>query len=77
MRYYREGGKQFGKRRLFVMRRNADILNSPVYRAPRAGEWYLSGAVPEAYQAPTTLSASYYILTEVPERRQGEDRRKA
>ena len=75
MRRYPEGGKQFGKRRLFVMRRNADIRNSPVYREPRKGEWYLSGAVPEAYQATAALSSPYYILTEVPERRQGGDRR--
>lgn len=31
------------------------------YRRPVRGEWYLSGAEPEAYQASSTLSLEYYI----------------
>ena len=31
-------------------------------RAPKAGEWYLSGAVPVAYRASNGFSAEYHIL---------------
>ncbi len=31
-------------------------------RPPRAGEWYLSGAIPTAYRAPSDLSSTYMIL---------------
>lgn len=30
-------------------------------RAPKAGEWYLSGAVVEAYRAPNDLSSEFHI----------------
>lgn len=30
-------------------------------RAPRRGEWYISGAIAEAYYAPNDLSTSYRI----------------
>ena len=30
-------------------------------RPPSKGEWYLSGAIPAAYRAPTDLSEEYYI----------------
>jgi len=30
-------------------------------RCPKAGEWFLSGAVPGAYRAPNNLSAEYHI----------------
>jgi hypothetical protein len=30
-------------------------------RTPRAGEWYLSGAIIEAYRAPNDLTTSYPI----------------
>lgn len=30
-------------------------------RAPRAGEWYLSGAIVEAWQAPNDLSTAFHI----------------
>ena len=32
------------------------------FRAPKAGEWFLSGAIPEAYYAPNALTTSYHIL---------------
>jgi hypothetical protein len=32
------------------------------FRPPKAGEWYLSGAIPEAYRAPNNLSTSFYIV---------------
>jgi len=32
------------------------------YRAPKAGEWYLSGAEPEAWKARNDLTSPYYIL---------------
>ena len=31
-------------------------------RAPRRGEWYLSGAIIEAYQAPNDLTDEYTIV---------------
>jgi len=31
-------------------------------RSPKKGEWYLSGATPEAYKAPNDLTAEYHIL---------------
>ena len=37
------------------------------YRAPKRGEWYLSGAVIDAYQAPNDLSAPYWIAERIPE----------
>jgi hypothetical protein len=30
-------------------------------RPPKAGEWYLSGAIVEAYRAPNDLSTPYHI----------------
>lgn len=30
-------------------------------RPPRKGEWFLSGAIVEAYYSPATLSQSYHI----------------
>jgi hypothetical protein len=32
------------------------------FRAPRKGEWYLSGAVPVAYRSPSDLSHTYRIM---------------
>ena len=36
------------------------------YRAPRKGEFYLSGAIVEAYQAPNDLPSAYWIAQRVP-----------
>ena len=30
-------------------------------RPPKKGEWYLSGAIPAAYQAPNDLTSVYHI----------------
>lgn len=35
------------------------------YREPKKGEWFLSGAIAEAYKAPNDLSQKYYIAVEV------------
>lgn len=32
------------------------------FRCPLRREWYLSGAIPGAYQAPNNLSSQYHIL---------------
>ncbi len=32
-----------------------------VKRCPRQGEWYLSGAIIEAYQAKSDMQTAYYI----------------
>jgi len=31
-------------------------------RCPRKGEWYLSGAIVEAYQAPSDLSTEFMVV---------------
>ena len=36
-------------------------LNTGVKRPPRKGEWYLSGAIIQAYRAPNDLSTEFYI----------------
>jgi hypothetical protein len=36
------------------------------FRAPRAGEWYLSGAIVEAYQAPNDLTSMFHIAELIP-----------
>lgn len=40
-------------------------------RCPKKGEWYLSGAIAEAYQAPNDLGGEYHIarIVEVIERK--------
>jgi hypothetical protein len=35
------------------------------FRAPKKGEYYLSGAIPEAYRAPNDLSMEFHILREI------------
>lgn len=32
------------------------------FRAPKKGEWYLSGAIVEAYKAPNDLTIEYMIV---------------
>jgi hypothetical protein len=34
-------------------------------RAPRKGEFFLSGAIPEVYDAPNDLRTPYHIMVEV------------
>ena len=49
---------------LNVSPRNAAAIvaiSSGEKRPPRAGEWYLSGAIVEAYRAPNDLAAAYHI----------------
>ena len=31
------------------------------FRKPKKGEWYLSGAIVEVYQAPNNLTIEFYI----------------
>lgn len=38
-------------------------------RPPRSGEWFLSGAIVEAYYAPNDLTSSYPIAEIVTDRR--------
>lgn len=35
------------------------------FRPPRKGEWYLSGAIVAAYQAPNDLSTPYWIAVPI------------
>lgn len=31
------------------------------FRCPKRGEWFISGAIPQAYKAPNDLSTPYHI----------------
>jgi hypothetical protein len=46
-------------------------INTGVKRCPKEGEWYLSGAIVEAYRAPNDLGITYNIarIVEVVERK--------
>jgi len=35
------------------------------FRAPKKGEWYLSGAIIEAYRAPNDLTTPYQVVEKV------------
>ena len=37
------------------------IRSTGEYRNPRKGEWFISGAIPEGYLAPSDLSFPYFI----------------
>lgn len=41
------------------------FIRSGEFRAPRKGEFYLSGAIPLAWEAPNDLGTAYHILREV------------
>ena len=42
--------------------RNAFTYNILGYRAPKKGEWYLSGAVCTAYYAPNDLTTKFLVV---------------
>lgn len=42
-------------------RNKVKAVYSGQFRPPRKGEWFLSGAVVEAYKAELNLTASYHI----------------
>ena len=45
-----------------------------VFRTPKAGEWFLSGAIPEGYRAASdNIKTAYYILRLVQVRREVRD----
>lgn len=44
-----------------VTQRDMRAVRTSDYREPKAGEWYLSGAIPTAYLAPNDLCTAYYI----------------
>lgn len=44
-----------------VRHKDVFAVFSGEHRPPKKGEWFLSGAVPEAYYAPNDLSTPYYI----------------
>lgn len=47
-------GAVFSERMFFVER--------VAYRAPKKGEYYISGAIPEIYKAPADLSSEYHVV---------------
>jgi hypothetical protein len=42
--------------------RYARAVRTGAFRAPKKGEWYLSGAKPLAYRAPNDLSTEFRIM---------------
>jgi len=44
------------------IQQNFKAIKTGEYRAPKKGEWYLSGAIPEAWKAKNDLSSKYFIL---------------
>ena len=43
--------------------RYARAVRTYEFRSPKAGEWYLSGAIPTAYRAPNDLSSEFHIMS--------------
>ena len=56
MKFYQNGENTMDKHR---------YIRTGEYREPRKGEYFLSGAIPEAYIAFNDLSVKYYILKQV------------
>jgi len=44
-----------------VTQRNLRCEATGEFRAPKKGEWYLSGAIVEGYRAPADLNTPYHI----------------
>jgi hypothetical protein len=40
---------------------NTRIVSTGEFRNPKKGEWFISGAIPEGYLAPSNLDYSYNI----------------
>ncbi len=53
------GGMSFDER---FSRRTLAAVKTGGFRCPKRGEWYLSGATPEAYKAPNDLTGKFHIL---------------
>lgn len=47
------------------------------FRPPKQGEYYISGAIPEAYRAPNDLTSSFYIAKLVKSNRGPKNLRRA
>lgn len=56
MKCYPLAGTVGNKRKWFI---------KTTYRKPKSGEYFLSGAIPEVYQATNDLSTSFWIMIEV------------
>lgn len=52
-----------GQSGLFAQRH---FYRKVAFRAPKKGEWYLSGAIVDAYQAPNDLTSEYQIVEKGP-----------
>lgn len=37
------------------------VIRTGVFRCPKKGEWYISGAIPAGYRAPNDLSTMFHI----------------
>lgn len=45
----------------FMLKGNLRAIKTREKRCPKRGEWFLSGAIAEAYKAPNDLSQEYHI----------------
>lgn len=45
----------------YIKVKNVKAINTGEMRPPKKGEWYLSGAIVEAYRAPNDLTTAFYI----------------
>ena len=69
MRYYKLGDVLNGNERkqlkiplnAIMIYRDTKAIKTEVFREPKKGEWFLSGAIPTAYRAPNDLSHKYHI----------------
>lgn len=52
-------GADYGVLSLMGIQYRAKLLGE--YREPKAGEWYISGAIPEAYRAKGDYKSKYQI----------------
>jgi len=53
------GGMSFDER---YSRRTLAAVRTGEFRTPKRDEWYLSGAIPEAYKAANDLGSKFHIL---------------
>lgn len=47
------------------LEKNSRFVTTGQFRCPQKGEYFLSGAIPEAYLAFADMSVKYYILRKV------------
>lgn len=62
MKLYREGGKRWTLPLVVRVERGFYFYKVLGFRPPKRGEWYLSGAVVEAYKSCSDLETPYLVI---------------